>query len=533
MTARLTAANWLNCLILAPLFWALLSCGQAEVPGLGNTQPEAQSAAEEQPAEQSAELNLVQDDQPSAEKAGWVTVRVLREADGALLPDVPVEIVWQVTEEEVAYLKGVTKENGECRIPVMPDTMVLQCSAMGTPLTAPISESMMKEVEVDEEYVVELTVVPAGILSGVVLDENGTPLPNAKIAVWHAIPSKTEGEEVYEPDSFGRTDVNGRFMQGGLPAGPFTISASGEGMVGYQRAGGVIQSGQLHEGLELVLGPAHEVYGRVLGPDGLPFPGGLVIAGQPGRREDVQMTEVEDVFYFPAPQIVTRVDESGQFHLSRVPDGHLWNLNIRTREFLPWFGRIQPDQDFVEAVLSTGVQISGRLLDPQGEPVGEADLRLFADRTPSTRSRSGGRFPFPAVASSADALFLAYAPGFMPVILQPDMTQDEVILAIDMLPSQAVTGTLVDSQGQPIANAPVEIAFHAPLDGAMAFLKQVPPRKRPEHVFKLTRSLTNDKGEFSFPDLYASEFKLWNSTRGKETFVLVRPGQMGVVLQID
>jgi len=524
MTARKTAFLGLCGLVLTPLILSLTACGRTEESP--TPAPQVHSADD---ASSVATANAEEPD-AAQEQAGWVTVRVLREADGALLPDVPIEIVWQASDEEAAQLKGVTKENGECRIPVVPGAMILQCAAMGTPLTAPIAETMMEEVLADQEYVVELTVIPAGVLGGIVIDESGEPIPQARVVVWHSIPSKTDGENEYDPETNAVADDAGRFMVGGLPPGPFTLAAVGEGKVALQRVSGVVESGQLHNGLELVLGDSHEVYGRVLSPDGLAFPAGLVVAGQPGRREDLQMTEIEDVYYLPSPQIVTRVDESGQFLLPSVPDGYLWNMSVRTREFLPWFGRIQPDQDFVEVVLSTGVLVSGRVLAPDGEPVHLADLRLFADRAPQTTTRKGGRFSFPAVAASDEALFLAYAPGFMPAILRPDMSQDEVVLAVELQPSQAIVGQLVDADGQPIPHAPIEIAFHSAITADLEFLSQVPPKKRPESIYDLSRSLTDEDGKFSFPDLYVAEFELWSPKFGKEARVLVRPGQADVVL---
>ncbi|MBT5119176.1 MAG: hypothetical protein HOM34_00460, partial [Planctomycetes bacterium] len=114
MTARKTAFLGLCGLVLTPLILSLTACGRTEESP--TPAPQVHSADD---ASSVATANAEEPD-AAQEQAGWVTVRVLREADGALLPDVPIEIVWQASDEEAAQLKGVTKENGECRIPVVP-----------------------------------------------------------------------------------------------------------------------------------------------------------------------------------------------------------------------------------------------------------------------------------------------------------------------------------------------------------------------------------------------------------------------------
>jgi hypothetical protein len=458
---------------------------------------------------------------------GRIWVQVLREEDGQPMEGVGVHLYWHRGDEESGRYNTLTHEQGKARIPVPPRTFATHLDIDGTPFTAPVSLSINAIIEMGDNPPMVVRVKPAGILAGVVHDLEGIPVAGAALSLWSKDRWKTEDLKILTPTSRGSSDGNGVFRVGGLPGGPFTISAEAPGMVCVQRAGGVVHFGQTHEGIELLMAPAHEVFGEIYGSDGQPLADAVVVAGPPGRRADLKETENEQVYYYPAAQIIKKAELDGTFLLDLVPDGSTWNLSLRHEKHLSWYGRIEADQPVVRMDMEPGQILRGMVSGPDNKPLKQVMVRVVGKVKKKSKTRRKGDFGFVGLPIDPDAVLLFYSPGYAATgawNLDPGTP-----LEIQMEKGQVLEGKLSHADG----SAGAGLRFMVRRDFSEADAAAFFALPTPEEEFGLNEGVTDEDGNFRLHDLASVPFLLhvegpdgdWSAevVPGKEAYLLSLP----------
>ncbi|HEV7516518.1 MAG TPA: carboxypeptidase-like regulatory domain-containing protein, partial [Thermoanaerobaculia bacterium] len=217
-----------------------------------------------------------------------------------------------------------------------------------------------------------VTLEPGAVIEGVVTDGAGNPIAGAEVTPRSSDP------------------VSGWFQEPELPS-PSTTGADGRFRIVDLRRGDHVNLEVQHPGYAPAQAPAVEVptpeplhvelkaarslAGRILGPRGEPVPGALL-----SRVEEVRIGGGSHGSAFTLGQ--TGAD--GIFRVTGLAPGTL-NLEVsaggyQTRRT----GGVQIPEDrdveHLDITLEPGVILAGRVLDKQGEPVGDASIWVHPER---------------------------------------------------------------------------------------------------------------------------------------------------------
>jgi 5-hydroxyisourate hydrolase-like protein (transthyretin family) len=312
---------------------------------------------------------------------------------------------------------------------------------------------------------------------GRVVDGDGAPVPGATVRFEPASPQGPDrirrlfrGSE--EPAFAGAADETGRFEVAGLPAGRFDLTARAPGF-----AAGVVPGIEIPEGAGSVevgtveLAPGVAVEGRVVDRRGQPL-AGVEVRAQAGDPSGMMWAFLAT--RSGPPQAVTAAD--GWFSVADRRRGEKVDLvfngpgHAATR--LP--GVEVPPEAPLEVVLDPLSTISGRLLDPKGDPIaggwviasivrrsgsGASASTVFASMPGgSAPSDDEGGFVLSGIEPGSVKLD-AQAPGRQPATLgevEVAPGQDLEGVEIVLPPAAAVAGTVVGPDGQPAVGVEVQ-----------------------------------------------------------------------------
>jgi hypothetical protein len=304
-------------------------------------------------------------------------------------------------------------------------------------------------------------------------------------------------------DVFTTTDEQGRFALGGIPAGPFVVEAAFENQMSVWRPGGAIDEGQRYDNLEVLLEPAHQVYGQVIDMNDNPIAGADIVAGKPNRRKNRKVTDNPLMFLYGPRSIVTRSDDKGMFNLPAVPDSQAWNVNVRHPDFAQSYAVVDAGQIDVWIEMAETIALSGVVSDHDGVPLNNVQLWLLTDGANlSVGTDSTGAYKFSDLKSVEDVYGIAHHPQhgtslFGPILFDGKSQQFDVQLQS----GQRIKGRVVDAAGNAQSNVGVQIKGDLPRDSFSG-------SRLPENFLGLDATLTNSNGEFIFDNLYANTFVL-------------------------
>ena len=188
----------------------------------------------------------------------------------------------------------------------------------------------------DEQRVLNVTLRPASTVVGLVVDEHGEPVYQARVLLLR-VPADTASREPPATAASAATDERGRYAFRGVPPGEFYLFTSGEtqhqGEVhlfhpGYLSVTGA-QSVRVDEGLDLD-GPTLRL-NRALGTrvQGTALDAG----GAPVRGRVVQITGTETTGFRVIPRI-SRILRSGGFEFLNVSPGE-YEISLQDTPPLP------------------------------------------------------------------------------------------------------------------------------------------------------------------------------------------------------
>lgn len=340
--------------------------------------------------------------------------------------------------------------------------------------------------------VLTLSLHPDLALAGVVVDEAGAPIAGAEItssvgALPQRLPMAARMRAYQSRGALVRSGPDGRFRWGGLAAGvDVELRVTKTGFAPARVAATPPSSGQPARPLRIVLRRGRSAFGRVLGPDQRPVAGAQVslrtaVAAGPRERFRVAL-DPESLDTFEA---VTGAE--GRFDLGNLPTGR-YDLKARGRGWAPL---TVPNLEIPEGnratdlgtlVLARGVALEGSVVDSAGKPVEGAEIRVndTGQPVPFRRLEAGGE---PVGLSGLDGFFriedlragntvdlsvarTGYGPGEAREVQVPAEQPVRIVLQA----VGAVSGRVVDPDGEPVADASVRVDFRPRTSGGfMAF----------------------------------------------------------------
>lgn len=237
--------------------------------------------------------------------------------------------------------------------PGRPMTITVEHEGFGT--------TILNRVAVPRAEPLVVVLSPSGGIAGRVATAEGKPIPGAIVglSVQRAIGESRVTTSVGSPFEPIRTGDDGRFRAEGVEAGDVSVGAGAEG---YANALTRLElaPGQVIEDFEIVLLPGARLSGRVLGPDGEPREGVLVMVRQ-GRSGNA----------------ASRSDGEGGFTMDGVPLGRC-RVSAWDREL----GQVASEVEIVagenraELRFASRGEVSGRVLSLAGAPLAGASVEL-------------------------------------------------------------------------------------------------------------------------------------------------------------
>jgi len=444
-------------------------------------------------------------------------------------PGVPFEIRWEV-DGKPSSTDVKTAEDGTRRIQFEHGSRLVGFVIHPSGRTAP---SMYKESALlmgGRTHKVHVELDPGGIVSGVVLDIDGQPVPNAEVGAFFIDPIKLDTILLPSVDSFTRSDAQGRFRLGGFPAGHFIIEASVPNMVSVWRPGGVMSDAREFSGLEILLEPAHVVYGQAIDANEDPVADAMITAGKPNRRVNRRPTQYPEVFLHGPRASLAKSDADGLFTLGAVPESQTWNINGKHLDYLPVRTSFDAGQADIWLEFTKGVALSGSVSDGSGNSLVSAQIWLLSSSgQPSTFSDKNGDFKFKAGKEKLGVSLLAFKEGHgMFFIDRIDVVADSPALDIVLDGGVTISGKVVDAAGNGLSGVPVRIAGPLPHEGFLAI-------QMPERFLDRDAVLTGPDGSFEFNELYDSVFTVTTRPPGKPAVSVtdISSASADVVLTIE
>lgn len=252
----------------------------------------------------------------------------------------------------------------------------------------------------------DITLESGELISGVVLDDDGEPVADARISV--SSMSRVVVNRLEDMPrrglfaDFGQstlTDAGGRFEIAGLGAGTYTVHASADGHAGDRREN--VAAGS--KGVRLTLPRLGSLFVRVTAADASPVSGARISARAESAREGPMVLRRNDA----ASEVLEGAEALAAAGRSGDPAGAYFvvhagtegtELVVRAEGFGATAARapaVAPGA-IGELTLSLPAEarLAGRVVDQSGQPVAGARLRLVQDEAPSGLSFGGGEMRF-------------------------------------------------------------------------------------------------------------------------------------------
>jgi protocatechuate 3,4-dioxygenase beta subunit len=294
---------------------------------------------------------------------------------------------------------------------------------------------------------VEIFFFPGATLAGTVRDDAGRPVKGAVVraeggGLWSASPPAE------------RTDAQGAFTMPGVQPGDYVVVAREGG-----RALGIVTvviEPETEASVQVVLSDGGFVTGRIVDEAGRPLSG----------RVRAEVFEERGLPSFASDLLASDAKADGLFALGPLPLGTL-DLGVsapqrasrRVEASIPARSRTI---DLGDVALEAGLAIRGRVTDREGGGIGGASVR--AQGQAGERSRG-------EATADADGAFVvgglkpgpyevrATAPGHATAVAKTEAGADPLQLVMET--GGQIAGTVVDTQGRPVAAARVQARAQA------------------------------------------------------------------------
>jgi hypothetical protein len=472
--------------------------------------------------------------------AAALVCRVVAEADGAPLAGVEVTVFhnvvpWQPGRPGSSSARSDPDGVAHFSFPLASNVWLVR--ALPGPGHALVELRPEKLVEPGRTETLELRATRGATLRGTVVDERADPVPRAEVSAWCTfrwnIESSSESP-VPEPHLVVLADIAGRFLLEGV--GPrFVVMAGAPGKASVSGYVGELREDDERDDVQLVLGPAGEIRGRVLDPSRQPVANISVQAfsGPPEMGGGVP-TSARPL------KVVAATGPDGRFVLAPLAS-RTWRIRVTHWQHGQWTGEREPGGDELEIVFAGGCEVRGLVRGADGAPLAGAKLGLQGASEDVGYGPSGwaaatsgedGRFAFDGLIPTEQAVLSVSAPGHAVHVVEHLVVSAEARdeLQLRLVAELAIAGQVVDEQGLPLAGAVVMSYGDRILD-----LKRSPNATWERQAGK-DGATTGEDGRFRLDQLYDGEFALIVSDprhEGLSTTVSARAGTEDLLIRLD
>ncbi len=434
----------------------------------------------------------------------WVEVRV-RE-DGSAVPNVGINLGLADSGALGGRSgEGRTDEDGVAYFELEHGTIVHRVSVAPGPKTTGFDDWVHHPIATGEEMRRVVSVSRGASLSGTVVDVEGRPVGGAVVRGWCRSNWSVDREPRPAPDREVTTDESGRFTVPHLGR-ELVLDATAPGMACLTRIYGELAPGVDGEGIELVLGPASRIEGRVLDPRGEPLEGVAIRSLAALRRGEFYATPVPDVWRADPLSVRTTSGAGGTFELA---DLAAWSYTFLVRHpgFRPWRRSHAPADGFLEIRLEWGLELTGGIRGANGRPLPGAAVRIAGEANAKTRTDEAGTFRLEGLVEDPAARLYVAAAGHAVLVHQPlaigAETPNRVELRLE--PERVIAGRVVDVAGEGVPGANVGIEGDRIVDyGGMMMM----PTPTWEWSHGIAGIVCDEDGRFRLDQLYAGAFQV-------------------------
>jgi len=514
----LTRYRTLSLLLLALL--PGFACGGQEAPVVEESVSETQTSTTQALSADLESAGAAQEELPEIDPTAPAYLRVVTTLKGKPVGNISFDIQW-LEEGNPAKTSSHIGPTGEHTVTFDHGSQLIGLVFSPSSRTAPRSVKDGTLLTGNRTYTMEVELQPCSIVSGVVLDVEGNPLPGANVLAFFETPESLESKLNPSVRSFSTSDEQGRFRLGGLAPGPFPLEASYEGKTTIWRPCGMIGKEEEITGLEIMMEPAIIVYGQVTDTDGVAIKQAKVTAGRPNRRRNRRSTENPNVFLYNPRGINVLTEEDGTFQLVGVPESQNWLINVTHKEFKRSITTLEAGQIDVWVELKKGADLRGSIVDGDGRALSQAQIWMLTDEgEPTQFSDLKGQFLFGGLDEMEKVYLIVYRPGYGMKLLGP-MAIEEGMPSLDVVldGGLVIEGVLRDASGNPVSGAAMRIQGSVPDE---TFLNA----RLPEQFLGRNAVLTGADGSFRFEGLYSGVFTVTASVPGKPKVIVlgVEPG---------
>ncbi|MEE2857684.1 MAG: carboxypeptidase regulatory-like domain-containing protein [Planctomycetota bacterium] len=283
---------------------------------------------------------------------------------------------------------------------------------------------------------ITLELVPGALIDGMVFTVDGTAVEGSIVKLVES--GRNRWGEVPRPLPETISDAAGRFLLQGVPPGSFEIVTEAKGFIEGRVTGIEVESDETIP-VEVVLEQGAVIRGIVRDGAGAPLPGIDVAAETTARGGR------------PATKVVT--DEAGQFNIDTLTPGE-YRLTCSGSGWRRSRERVETGPELVEVTLDEAPVLTGRVIQPGGEPISRALVQIDQNwgGGDSTSSDSEGRFRL--VLEVGGDRIVVTARGFARFsqdILDEGGDLGDLVLS----PAELVEGLVLSPDGSPLSGARV------------------------------------------------------------------------------
>ncbi len=223
------------------------------------------------------------------------------------------------------------------------------------------------------------------VVFGRTVGEDGQPVAGATVELYPWVDPMRGRPREGEPAGTAASGTDGKFEVRNLPAGIFVLQARGDGFApGYLRGVEIVAGAPRVDAGTVTLSPSAVFEGQVTDPRGAPIAGARVWAFPERHGSDLSMPESD--------RRPLEVGTDGRFRIDDLPRG----AKIRVQVDAQGYGNASleglelPLPEPLRIELRPLVQLTGRVTDPEGEPVSGASLTRFRRRGNSSYGQGAG-----------------------------------------------------------------------------------------------------------------------------------------------
>ena len=256
---------------------------------------------------------------------------------------------------------------------------------------------------------------PAGGVSGIALDSSGSPIPGLRVSVVFPGKNLTEASSTTREDGSYHVEMS--------TSGTYQVVATGESFVpARSEVFELAEASSLVEGIDLRLESASELSGVVRSSEGLSVAGARIRVATVDQDDESTETHDSTAGSIPTPHAESRSDATGSYYVRRLSSG-TYRAFVSAPGFVPSrseeFALARGSPQTLNFVLVPEQSISGRVIDPDSEPIAGAEIHAILsgehEGDPWTEGRAvtghRGRFRVPRLGAGEFDLFVR-ADGF-------------------------------------------------------------------------------------------------------------------------